>query len=224
MLKSQNPPPKPFYPPDLDLAAQARTARRLLYPMTLFYCPLVLLVVGRVLSAPETRVVGVVFFMAGLALWTLVEYLVHRFVLHPPFPEGRGILRHTLHKLFDNLHWEHHERPWDGNNLSGSLSQTLPFFALMGLASLLSPFPTGPPLLVGLVLGYVAEEWMHYSIHFAQLPGTYAAHRRRYHLRHHNSPEARPYGFGITSSFWDIIGGTSFPEPKRQSAATLGPE
>jgi sterol desaturase/sphingolipid hydroxylase (fatty acid hydroxylase superfamily) len=65
---------------------------------------------------------------------------------------------------------------------------------------------------LGLVLGYVAEEWMHYSIHFAQLPGSYAAQRRRYHLRHHNSPDARPYGFGITSSFWDIIGGTSFPE------------
>jgi sterol desaturase/sphingolipid hydroxylase (fatty acid hydroxylase superfamily) len=62
---------------------------------------------------------------------------------------------------------------------------------------------------------------MHYSIHFARLPGSYAAPRRRNHLRHHNSPEARPYGFAIPSSFWDIIGGTSFPEPNRQSAATL---
>jgi sterol desaturase/sphingolipid hydroxylase (fatty acid hydroxylase superfamily) len=65
---------------------------------------------------------------------------------------------------------------------------------------------------------------MHYSIHFARLPGSYAAPRRRNHLRHHNSPEARPYGFAIPSSFWDIIGGTSFPEPNRQSAATLRPD
>jgi sterol desaturase/sphingolipid hydroxylase (fatty acid hydroxylase superfamily) len=221
MLKSQNPPPEPFYPSDLDLVAQARIARRQLYPMTLFYVPLALFVVGRAACVPETRLLGLVCFVAGLAIWTLVEYLVHRFVLHPPFPDGKGILRHAVHRLFDNLHWEHHERPWDGNNLSSSLSQTLPFFALMGLASLLTTFATGPALLSGLVLGYVAEEWMHYSIHSAQLPGSYATQRRRYHLRHHNSPEATPYGFGITSSFWDIVGGTTFPDPKCSSPTTL---
>jgi hypothetical protein len=121
--------------------------------MTPFYCPLAFFVVGRAAYVPETRLLGFIVFVTGLAIWTLVEYLVHRFVLHPPFPDGKGILRHALHRLFDNLHWEHHERPWDGNNLAGSLSQTLPFFAPMGLASLLSPLAIGPALLSGLVLG-----------------------------------------------------------------------
>jgi 4-hydroxysphinganine ceramide fatty acyl 2-hydroxylase len=214
MLKSQNPPPIPFYPRGLDLAAQARTARRELYPMTLFYGPLVLLVVGWTVSVPEKRAVGLAFFGAGLFLWTLVEYLVHRYVLHPPFPDGKGIIRHGLHRLFDNLHWEHHERPWDGKHLSGSVSQTLPFFLLLGAASLLSPLHTGPLMFAGLVLGYVIEEWMHYSAHFERLPGSYFATMRRYHLRHHNSPEGLDYGFGISSYLWDIVAGTLLPPPQ----------
>ena len=216
MLKSQNPPPAPFYPAGLDLPAQARKARRALYPVTLLYVPLVLLVLGLAFRSSETRARGFCFFAAGLASWTLVEYLAHRFVLHPSFPDGSGLVQHSLHKLFDNLHWEHHERPWDGNNLSGSVSQTLPFFVVLALSSLLSPLDTGPLLLAGLVLGYVTEEWVHYSIHFEHLPGSYPAWTRRNHLRHHHSPEAKPFGFGITSSFWDVVARTTFPEGGRR--------
>jgi sterol desaturase/sphingolipid hydroxylase (fatty acid hydroxylase superfamily) len=216
MLKSQNPPAVPYYPKDLDLRAHARTARHQLYPVTFVYVPCVLAVLGYTLWIPSTRALGSAFFLGGLVFWTLVEYLVHRFVLHPPFPDGDGRVRHLLHVLFDNLHWEHHERPWDGNNLSGSVSQTLPFFVILALLSMLTPLHTGPLFLGGLVLGYVAEEWVHYSIHFARLPGHYPAWVRRNHLRHHSSPDSEPFGFGITSGFWDIVWGTKFP-PRRRS-------
>jgi sterol desaturase/sphingolipid hydroxylase (fatty acid hydroxylase superfamily) len=219
MLKSQNPPPIPFYPLGLDLKAQARTARRELYPVTLFYLPFVALALGHALLDAATRLPGAVFFLSGVALWTLVEYLVHRYVLHPPFPDGPGALRHAVHVLLDGLHWEHHERPWDGNNLSGSVSQTLPVFAVLLLVSLLTPLHTGPVLLAGLALGYVGEEWVHYSIHFERLPGGYAAWSRRNHLRHHASPSAEAFGLGITSSVWDVVCGTRLPEPRRNPSA-----
>jgi hypothetical protein len=99
MLKSRNPPPKPFYPGDLDLPAQALKARRELYPMTFFYIPLAFAALLWALRTPATRVSGLCFFGAGLALWTLVEYLVHRFVLHPPFPDGSRFWEHALHNL-----------------------------------------------------------------------------------------------------------------------------
>ena len=54
------------------------------------------------------------FIVAGAMSWTLVEYLVHRYVLHGRFPDGKGWLEHGLHRFFDTAHGDHHLRPWDG--------------------------------------------------------------------------------------------------------------
>jgi hypothetical protein len=225
MLKSLNPPPVPFYPGDLDLKAQACAARAELYPVTLFYAPWIALALGHALWSQETRLPGGLFFALGILLWTLVEYLVHRYVLHPPFPDGREPMRHALHALFDNLHWEHHERPWDGKHLSGSVSQTLPVFVVLSLLSLLTPLHAGPVLLAGLALGYITEEWVHYSIHFERLRGSYPGWTRRNHLRHHASPSAEGLGFGITTGLWDFVWGTRFPSAKRsRGEAGEGPD
>ena len=86
---------------------QAQISRRRLYPVTLFYTTfsVVVLVLGFRSTQP---ILAVSFFVEGVILWTLIEYLFHRYFLHGSFPEGRGIVHAFLHRRLDPLHWEHH--------------------------------------------------------------------------------------------------------------------
>ena len=59
--------------------------------------------------------VGIPFYLLGVAVWTLVEYLFHRYVLHGRFPPGEGSVRRFLHERLDPLHWEHHKHRQAGN-------------------------------------------------------------------------------------------------------------
>ena len=106
---------------------QARISRHRLYPMTVFYtlCAFVVLFYAVQSSHP---VVAIVFYAAGVPVWTLVEYLFHRFVLHGRFAPGKGFIRKFLHERLDPLHWEHHAHPFDGHHINGELRDLLPLF------------------------------------------------------------------------------------------------
>ncbi len=95
---------------------QAALARYRLYPLTAFYCVYAIFVLAIAFSTthPWTTVA---FFSAGCVTWTLVEYLFHRYVLHGRFPPGKGLIRKFLHERLDPLHWDHHMRPFDREDL-----------------------------------------------------------------------------------------------------------
>ena len=144
---------------------QSRIARRRLYPLTAFYTTysLIMALLGLRSGHPW---IGMVFYLAGVPVWSLVEYLFHRYVLHGRFPPGQGLIRRFLHQRLDPLHWEHHERPFDGWHISGELKDILPLFAVAAPLSFLFPVYTLPALLAGVVQSYVGEEWLHYFLHF----------------------------------------------------------
>lgn len=100
----------------------------------------------------------------GVALWTWLEYMVHRHVLHGRFPDGASRLRHWLHRFFDTMHGDHHLRPWDGMYINGFLD-SVPFAALMASLSFLMPLLTAPVVVATLLQCYVIEEWVHYATH-----------------------------------------------------------
>ncbi|MGA8184281.1 MAG: hypothetical protein WB819_11650 [Terriglobia bacterium] len=106
---------------------QARISRHRLYPMTVFYtlCAFVVLFYAVQSSHP---VVAIVFYAAGVPVWTLVEYRFYRFVLHGRFAPGKGIIRKFLHERLDPLHGEHHARPFDGYHINGELQYLLSLF------------------------------------------------------------------------------------------------
>src|SRR6185503_4999264 len=106
--------------------------------------------------------VASLYLTAGIAFWTLLEYLVHRFVLHGRFPDGKGLLKHWLHMLFDPVHGDHHLRPWDGMYINGRFD-AVPFAAVFVAVSFLAPYYTWPVFVAGLLQSYVIEEWVHYS-------------------------------------------------------------
>src|SRR5262249_6585087 len=115
-------------PPGTNLAHEARIARSRFYPVTMAYTAYALVVVHRGLRADAATTMR--FVVAGIAGWTLVEYLVHRYVLHGRFPDGPGWLSRRLHVLFDASHGDHHERPWDGLHVNGGFS-TVPFAVVL---------------------------------------------------------------------------------------------
>jgi hypothetical protein len=156
------------------------------------------------------------FFAAGVASWTYVEYLAHRYILHGRFPDGPGYFRHFLHKYFDHLHWEHHKRPWDGNHINGTIEDTLPFLAPVALLFLLAPVYSLSAFLAGFVQAYIIEEWVHHSVHFCQFKATYFQYIKRHHLYHH-SPKGSEVAFGLTNSFWDIACETRIPGTIREA-------
>jgi len=184
---------------------QSGIARRRLYPLTAFYTTYSLIVALLAVRSGHPWI-GMTFYLPGIPVWSLVEYLFHRYVLHGRF----------LHERLDPLHWEHHERPFDGWHISGELKDILPLFAVAAPFSFLFPVYTLPALLAGVVQSYVGEEWIHYFLHFGESRNRYFRRLKRYHLYHH-SPRGIEKGFGITSGIWDLVFHTGYPKPVRQS-------
>jgi sterol desaturase/sphingolipid hydroxylase (fatty acid hydroxylase superfamily) len=198
----------------IDREGEALKARRRLYPVTILYSAYAIVILALAL-ARDTRWVSLGFFALGVALWTGLEYWVHRFILHGRFPDGPGLYEHVLHKYFDHLHLEHHKRPWDGNHISGTTRDTLPFVAVFVALSYLAPFHTLPVLVAGIMQAYIVEEWVHHSVHFCSFKGLYFQYIKRHHLYHH-SPKGTHVGFGLTSGTWDMICDTRIPEADRR--------
>lgn len=213
--KSKSGLPDPEFPQGVDLVLEARKARRRLYPVSVLYSAYALTVLGLALRSGHNPVLVAVFFLAGAAAWTYVEYLAHRYVLHGRFPEGPGALRRFLHKSFDHLHYEHHARPWDGDHINGTIEDTIVFVSIFAAASFLAPLPTLPVFFAGLIQSYILEEWVHHSVHFYNFKGRYFRYIKKHHLYHH-SPRGSEVGFGLTNGFWDIVRRTRIPEDQRR--------
>ena len=194
---------------------QARISRHRLYPMTVFYTLYALVVLFFALRSPHP-LTAIIFYACGLTIWTFVEYLFHRFVLHGRFAPGKGIIRKFLHERLDPLHWEHHARPFDGHHINGELRDLLPLFFVAAPVSLLAPVYTLPVLLAGVVQCYVAEEWVHHSVHFYNFRSPYFRYIKRHHFYHH-SPKGMEKGYGLTNGFWDIIFKTRYPGAVREA-------
>ena len=212
--KSLNGLPNPGFPRGVDLRVEAQRSRRRLYPVTMLYSVYSLGVLLAALLSGHSVAAVVAFFLAGIAAWTCLEYLAHRYILHGRFPDGEGLLRHFLHQRFDHLHYEHHQRPWDGNHINGTISDTLPVVAVLALASFLAPLHTLPVLVAGMLQAYIGEEWVHHSVHFYNFRGRYFRYIRRHHLYHH-SPQGSEVGFGLTNGIWDVLSHTRIPPAAR---------
>lgn len=219
MLKSKvGMPPVQFSGQKIDLAAEARTARRRLYPATVLYSAYANAVLVLALLSEAPARVTLAFYLAGWAAWTFIEYLAHRYVLHYRFPDGPGLLQHWLHRTFDNLHTEHHARPWDGTHINGTLKDTLLYMVFLAALSFLAPLHTAPVLWAAVMQAYVVEEWVHQGTHYPSLyglGGPYWAYITRHHAYHH-SPRGAELAFGLTNGFWDVVFGTRVPEKDRR--------
>lgn len=199
-------------------AEQARISRGRLYPFTIFYTTYAVILFVLVLRSSRPGL-GVAVFVGSVPLWTLIEYLFHRYVLHGRFPKRDGVIGKFLHDRLDPLHWEHHQRPFDGMHISGELKDFLPAFAIVAPLTFLWPVYTAPIALAGIFQCYVIEEWIHHSVHFYNFKNRYFRYIKRYHRYHHTKP-GMELGFGLTSGIWDFPFGTRYPKAIRHALST----
>ncbi|XP_064526759.1 fatty acid 2-hydroxylase isoform X1 [Pseudopipra pipra] len=147
-------------------------------------------------------------FLLGMFLWSLLEYLIHRFVFHMKPPASNYYLI-TLHFL---LHGQHHKSPFDSSRLvfpPVPASLVIGFF--YGVLRLLLPEVLGLSVFVGGLCGYVIYDMMHYYLHYGSpRKGTYLYGLKAYHVKHHF--EHQRSGFGISTRFWDYPFRTLIPE------------
>ncbi|MGA2614411.1 MAG: sterol desaturase family protein [Spirochaetia bacterium] len=154
---------------------------------------------------------------AGWFLWTLVEYLLHRFFFHY-HPKTERFKR-----VFFLAHGVHHAQPLCRTRLVMppviSIPLGLAFFGLFHLAFdvVLARPQWFSPVFAGFLIGYIVYDMMHYSLHHARVKNPYIMMCRRQHMQHHGTcPGMR---FGVSSPVWDYVFGTmprAAPVPKPQ--------
>jgi sterol desaturase/sphingolipid hydroxylase (fatty acid hydroxylase superfamily) len=149
--------------------------------------------------------VGLVF--AGLLIWSLFEYAMHRFLFHLKLESrfGRALIFLT--------HGNHHTVPNDRmrNIMPPVVSVTI---SLGVWALLYAAFgPAGSVVFLGFGIGYVSYDCVHYACHQMPMRGPVLRQLRRHHLRHHHAREEGNYA--ITAIFWDWVFGTEVPAKRR---------
>ena len=136
--------------------------------------------------------------LAGLLLWTLTEYWLHRKLFHwdPDHPIG-----HRLHFV---IHGVHHDHPNDRMRLVMPPGASIPLAALFfGLFWVIFGLPTAYPMFAGFLIGYLTYDYMHYYLHHFVPKSKRGKALREQHMRHHFQDHR--YGFGVSSPLWDIV-------------------
>ena len=133
--------------------------------------------------------------IVALAAWTLIEYIVHRFVFHiiPPALQ---------------LHLDHHDEP--RARIGTPLWLSFSVFVLGGFLPLwrYGGFELASGATAGLLVGYCWYIVVHHAVHHWRIDQTswlYTAKLR--HTTHHYRTD--DCNFGVTTGFWDWAFGTA---------------
>ncbi len=150
--------------------------------------------------------------VAGLLSWTLIEYFLHRHIFH--WTE----LREPWNSIATGLHMAHHTSAKTADLIIAPPVASLAVgMVVYGLFALLAQsFTAAAVLEVGVFIGYLAYEWVHFMSHRFQPKSKIGKSLRRYHLQHHFRDE--DLQFGVTSPLWDLVFGTYKPRAVRHSA------
>ncbi|MFZ9595447.1 MAG: sterol desaturase family protein [Bdellovibrionia bacterium] len=149
------------------------------------------------LSPYRVGIIGV----TGFLFWTLVEYVLHRFLFHW---EGQTALARRFHFI---LHGLHHDDPTDPTRLvmppGASIPLGLLFYSLIQF-SLGSA--VGDAFFAFFIMGYLAYDYIHFSVHHFTPRTRIGKYLKQSHMIHHFiSPETR---LGVSSPIWDYVFGT----------------
>lgn len=182
------------------------------YSVPLFvFIPVVVYSLYRaVMSDTLTFLAGIGMFVVGLATWTIVEYVMHRFVFHYEPP---GKLGKELHFIF---HGVHHDYPNDSKRLVMPPSMSIPL--AIGFYFLFRSIISGDlffPFFAGLVLGYLMYDMLHYAIHHVEFKGRMWNELKAHHLKHHFKDPDK--GYGVSSKLWDIVIGSDFKKKNEKT-------
>ena len=144
----------------------------------------------------------VVLFIIGMFSWTLIEYILHRFLFHMIGESDRA------QRIIYVMHGNHHHFPRDKERLFmppvpsliiASLLFCLFYFLMERYVFMFFP---------GFIWGYLMYGTMHYAIHAWNPPFKWMKPLWRNHHLHHYKNEAK--GYGVSTTLWDRVFGTMF--------------
>jgi sterol desaturase/sphingolipid hydroxylase (fatty acid hydroxylase superfamily) len=146
----------------------------------------------------------------GWLVFSLFEYVLHRFVFHRVFaPTRAGRIRAFL------THGYHHAYPDDPRRLVMPPLISLPIATAFAVAERLAAGPAaGAALFAGSLVGYVAYDTGHWLFHHARWSNPAFVWLRRYHLLHHHADS--PGRYGVSTPLWDVVFGTFGAVPPRR--------
>lgn len=139
------------------------------------------------------------YFLAGLLLFTLVEYLMHRFLYHLPgvYEEGNAVYA---------LHGIHHKFPKDKKLLvMPPVLSVLLGSIVLGINYLIMG-EGGFSFTGGFLFGYAAYLSVHYIVHAFKPPKNFFKELWINHSIHHYQDDDK--AFGVSSPLWDYVFGT----------------
>jgi 4-hydroxysphinganine ceramide fatty acyl 2-hydroxylase len=136
-------------------------------------------------------------FLVGALIWSLLEYVIHRYVFHY---EPTSRVGKQLHFV---VHGVHHDYPNDAKRLvmppAVSIPLAIAFWALF--FTVLGRF--APAISAGFGFGYVCYDSIHYAIHHFPMKRGVGLWLKQYHLRHHFHDDHA--GYGVSSPLWDYV-------------------
>ena len=143
----------------------------------------------------------VALFFAGTLGFTFMEYVIHRWVYHPPHGSSD-----RYKEVMYNAHGFHHDYPKDKKRLAmppivAVLISTILLFlfeAILGDYSF--------AYLAGFVTGYAMYLVVHYTVHMYPPPKNFLKALWVNHALHHYSED--DVLFGVSQPLWDYVFGT----------------
>ncbi len=170
------------------------------------YLPVVFYFMYRAVFIYEQSAITILtLVILGIAVWSLTEYTLHRFIFHFEFKSEFGA---KIHFIF---HGVHHDYPNDSKRLVMPPSVSVPlailfyyvFALILGSINVAAFF-------VGFILGYLAYDMTHYAVHHFNMHNKFWLAIKNHHMKHHYMDSTK--GFGVSSPVWDEVMGTNFPK------------
>lgn len=150
------------------------------------------------------------FAAAGVFVFFVVEYVIHRFVLH-------GLLSKLMPKAYEG-HEYHHAHPTEMRYLLTPNAYNVPnhFLVWIVLMLLTQSVHRGSAVMVGFTFLQLYYEWTHFVSHRPIVPLTrWGKWMKKYHLLHHFKYADGNYG--VTNPLFDKLMGTDGPMPGKQT-------
>jgi len=164
-----------------------------------WFIPLIGLCLFDAAARPEvTWPLAALGWLAGVLTWTLVEYLLHRWLFHIP-PVRQPLIREVQYMM----HGYHHDFPDDPGRLVAPPILSWPLAVVVGALHWLALGPWWTLVFAGTLTGYLAYDWMHYYTHHAVPRSRFGKFMRRFHLEHHYRTANSQ--FGLSSPLWDLV-------------------
>jgi sterol desaturase/sphingolipid hydroxylase (fatty acid hydroxylase superfamily) len=189
-----------------------------IHPATpfLFWVPFLSIITVWALSNGLHPALYPLLAVPGWLIWSLTEYLLHRFVFHALGPRP---WQRRFHFVF---HGVHHDFPQDSRRLVMPLGVSIPigfayFYGMIAAVGLLHAVP----MFVGFGIGYLSYDGIHYFTHHLPARSRLGKFLKRYHLVHHHAGVEGKWG--VSTPLWDYVFRTTVEWTRRPAPSPSVP-